>query len=57
MRRSSLMAAAFLSVLGWRASGAEKANLDTAKIQQLTGAKGQLDEREGNCRCPARSSR
>jgi hypothetical protein len=36
-----------LAAMAWSASAAERAKLDTAKIEELTGAKGKLDEKEG----------
>ena len=49
MRREIFMMVLLLAfaVIARPASAAESAKLDTAKIEELTGAKGKLDEKEG----------
>src|SRR5215470_1408227 len=47
MRKEAFIVAALLSVSLWHAGAAESANLDTAKIEELTGVKGKLDEKAG----------
>jgi len=47
MRTERFILAALLSVSLGQASTAQSANLDTAKIEELTGVKGKLDEKAG----------
>ena len=47
MRKEMIIVAALLSASLSQASAAENVSLDTSKIEELTGAKGKLDEKEG----------
>src|SRR5215813_6069579 len=47
MRKEVFTVIALLSVSVWQANGADNATVDTTKIEELTGAKGKLNEKEG----------
>jgi hypothetical protein len=51
MPKRLILTVSILSLIGWarvaRAQDAAAAELDTAKVEQLTGAKGKMNDKEG----------